>query len=118
MLAQYACELVGAFVHEGQAEPRLYALLETTLLVLDAAHGTPGRGFLAALELKVLTFGGVAPEVLRVIERLERLRRAPLRDVLDDPLDAEAEALVYDALRGHLGRELGARVLLAGVGWA
>lgn len=117
VLGQYACELVGAFVHEGQAEPRLFALLETALLVLDAAQGTPSRGFLAALQLKTLTFGGVGPEVLRAIERLERLRRAPLREVVDEPLDAEAEALVYDAVRAHLGHELGARALLGGVGW-
>ncbi|MBM4367450.1 MAG: DNA repair protein RecO [Deltaproteobacteria bacterium] len=115
-LAQYACELVGAFVHEGQPEPRLFALLETALLVLDAAQGTPGRAFLAAVQLKTLTFAGVCPEVLRAMERLERLRRLPLRELVDEPLDAEAEALVYEAVRAHLGHELGARALVAGLG--
>ncbi|MBM4390068.1 MAG: DNA repair protein RecO [Deltaproteobacteria bacterium] len=115
-LAQYACELVGAFVHEGQPEPRLFALLETALLVLDAAQGTPGRAFLAALQLKTLTFAGVGPEVLRAMERLERVRRLPLRELVDEPLDAEAEALVYEAVRAHLGHELGARALVAGLG--
>lgn len=115
-LAQYACELVGAFVHEGQPEPRLFSLLETALLVLDASQGTPGRAFLAALQLKTLTFAGVGPEVLRAMERLERLRRLPLREVLDEALDAEAEALVYDAVRAHLGHELGARALVDRLG--
>lgn len=117
VLAQYACELAAAFVHEGHPEPRQFALLETALLVLDAASADPGRAFLAALQLKVLTFAGVAPELPRAVERLERLRRAKLVDVLDESLDTEAEALVYDAVRSQLGRELGARALVAGIDW-
>lgn len=117
VLMQYACELAGAFVQEGHAEPRQFALLETTLLVLDACTADPGRAFLAAFELKVLTFAGVGPEVFRAIPRLERLRQARLVEILDDPLDAEAESLVYDAVREHLGRELGARTLLSGIDW-
>lgn len=117
VLMQYACALVAGFVQEGHAEPRQFALLETTLLVLDACSADPGRAFLAAVELKVLTFAGVAPEVLRAIPRLERLRQARLVEIIDDPLDAEAESLVYDAVREHLGRELGARPLLAGIEW-
>lgn len=117
VLMQYACELVGAFVHEGHPEPRQFALLETTLLVLDACTADPGRAFLAALELKVLTFAGVGPEVFRAIPRLERLRQARLVEILDDSLDSEAESLVYDAVMEHLGRELGARTLLSGIDW-
>ena len=116
-MMQYACALVGAFVHEGHAEPRQFALLETTLLVLDACSADPSRALLAAVELKVLTFAGVAPAVLRAIPRLERLRQARLVEIVDDPLDADAESLVYDAVREQLGHELGARALVSGIDW-
>ena len=117
VLMQYACALALEFVHESHPEPRQFALLETVLLVLDAASSDPGRAFLAAIQLKVLTFGGVAPEILRAMPRLERLRQARLVEILDEPLDGEAEALVYAAVREHLGRELGARALVSGIEW-
>lgn len=65
VLAQYGCELVGAFAHEGVAEPKLFGLLETLLLLLDALDADPVPALLAALELKVLTFAGVGPSLDR-----------------------------------------------------
>ncbi len=64
-LAQYGCELVGAFSHDGHAEPRQYGLLETWLLLLDALEADPSPTLSAPLELKVLTFAGVAPTLDR-----------------------------------------------------
>jgi DNA repair protein RecO (recombination protein O) len=77
-LAAYACELCGSLAREGQPEPRLYGLLETALLVLDAADADPGEGFRAALEAKALTFAGVAP----VLDRCVACGRAPTRDMV------------------------------------
>ncbi len=57
--AQLGCELVGAFSREGHPEPKLFGLLETFLLLLDAVQTDPSAAFLAAMELKVLTFAGV-----------------------------------------------------------
>ncbi|GDX81189.1 hypothetical protein LBMAG42_30000 [Deltaproteobacteria bacterium] len=65
VLAQYGCELVGAFSHEEHPEPKLFGLLETLLLLLDALESDPGPAVLAALELKVLTFAGVGPALDR-----------------------------------------------------
>ncbi len=65
VLAQYGCELVGSFAHEGASEPKLFGLLETLLLLLDALDDDPGPALLAALELKVLTFAGVGPSLDR-----------------------------------------------------
>ena len=64
-LAQYGCELVGAFSREGHAEPKLYGLLETWLLVLDALDDDPRPGLAVGLELKTLTFSGVGPALDR-----------------------------------------------------
>ncbi|MFZ5481212.1 MAG: DNA repair protein RecO [Myxococcota bacterium] len=60
-VAAYACELCGALAREHHGEPRLYGLLETALLLLDAAGADPGAAFVAGLEAKALTFAGVAP---------------------------------------------------------
>jgi DNA repair protein RecO len=59
--AAYACELAGSLAQPGHAEPRLFGLLETALLVLDAATGDPGAAFVAAVELKALHCGGFRP---------------------------------------------------------
>lgn len=59
--AAYAAELCAALAREEHPEPRLYGLLETALLLLDAADADPGPAFLVALEAKALTFAGVGP---------------------------------------------------------
>jgi DNA repair protein RecO (recombination protein O) len=69
----YACELCGALAREHHAEPRLYGLLETALLLLDATTADPGDAFLAGLEAKALTFAGVGP----VLDRCVACGRAP-----------------------------------------
>lgn len=63
--AAYACELCGALARDEHPEPRLYGLLETALLLLDAADADPGDAFLAGLEAKALTFAGVGPALDR-----------------------------------------------------
>jgi len=60
-LAAYGCEVASALAREGQPEPRLYGVLETLLLLLDAIEGAPAPGLRAAFEAKALTFAGVAP---------------------------------------------------------
>lgn len=60
-LGLYACELCASFARAGHPEPRLYGLLETTLLLLDAATEEPGPALLSVLEAKVLTFAGLTP---------------------------------------------------------
>jgi DNA repair protein RecO (recombination protein O) len=67
-LAAYACEVAGALARESQPEPRLYGLLETVLLLLDALGGPPGDALRLAFEGKALTFAGVAP----VLDRCAR----------------------------------------------
>lgn len=62
-LLAYACELCGALAAVGQAEPRLYGLLETAAVLLDALTGPPGPAFRAGLEGKALTFAGVLPRL-------------------------------------------------------
>lgn len=60
-LLLYATELCGALAREHHAEPRLFGLLDTALILLDAMTGPPGTLFRLALEAKALTFAGVAP---------------------------------------------------------
>lgn len=62
-LLAYACELCGGLAAAGQAEPRLYGLLETAAVLLDALDGPPGPAFRAGLEAKALTFAGVLPRL-------------------------------------------------------
>lgn len=64
-LLAYACELVGALAREQYAEPRLYGLLEMTLLLLDAMTGPPTEAFRLGLEAKALTFAGLTPALTR-----------------------------------------------------
>jgi DNA repair protein RecO (recombination protein O) len=63
--AQYACEVCGGLAREEHAEERLYGLLETALLVLDAVSEPPGAALLAGLEAKALSFAGLAPALDR-----------------------------------------------------
>jgi DNA repair protein RecO len=81
-LAQYGCELVGSFAREGQPEPRLYGLLETWLLVLDALDADPQLAVAAALELKTLSFAGVGPALDRCAVCGGVLEADPRIDVL------------------------------------
>lgn len=76
-VAAYACELAGSLAQPGHAEPRLYGLLETALLVLDAATGDPGEAFVAALELKALHCAGFRPVLDRCASCGEGLDDAP-----------------------------------------
>ena len=150
VMAQYACELAGAFSREGHAEPKLFGLLETVLLLLDAMEGEPGPALLAALELKMLTFAGLGPALDRcavcgdepeammhfdpigggarhdrcgggapiareTLAILEDLRRRPMREAVDREIPAEVEPFAAEVLRAQLGREPGARALLAGL---
>jgi DNA repair protein RecO (recombination protein O) len=80
MLAQaaYACELVGALAQKGRPEPKLYGLLDTALLVLEASSGPPTPLFRMALEAKALTFAGVAPCLDRCSVCHEPLTDEPL----------------------------------------
>lgn len=60
-LAAYACDAAGALAREGEPEPRLYGLLETLLVLLDALDDVPPPSLRPAFEAKLLTFAGVAP---------------------------------------------------------
>lgn len=63
--AAAVCELIAALASRGAPEPRLYGLVETALLLLDATDREPGTAFLAGVEAKALTFAGVAPALDR-----------------------------------------------------
>lgn len=65
VLAGHACEAVGALARENHAEPRLFGLLETALLLLDATDTDPGSAFRAGIEAKALTFAGIGPALVR-----------------------------------------------------
>jgi DNA repair protein RecO len=64
-LAAYACEVSQGFAREGEPEPRLYGLLETLLVLLEALDGPPAVALRLAFEAKLLTFAGVAPVLTR-----------------------------------------------------
>lgn len=102
-LAAYACELCGSLAREGQPEPRLFGLLETALLLLDATDADPGAAFRAALEAKALTFAGVAPVLDRCVACAEPLDGAML-------FAAGAGGLLH---RRCAGAEANARVVSA-----
>jgi DNA repair protein RecO (recombination protein O) len=65
--AAYCCDVAGGIAREGHAEPRLFGLLETMLLLLDAAHEDPKDALLAGFEAKALTFVGVTPVLTRCV---------------------------------------------------
>lgn len=58
-LAAYATELCGGLAREDHPEPKLYGLLQTGLLLIDAASAPPGVAFRLGLEAKALTFAGL-----------------------------------------------------------
>lgn len=65
--AAYAAEVCGALAQADHPEPRLYGLLETALLLLDAASEDPHPAFLVGVEAKALTFAGFAPVLDRCV---------------------------------------------------
>lgn len=58
----HACEVVAALAREAHPEPRLYGLLEMTLLLLDGMDDPPGQVFPIIFEAKALSFAGLAPQ--------------------------------------------------------
>lgn len=72
-LAAYACDAAGALAREGEAEPRLYGLLETLLVLLDALDDVPPSSLRLAFEAKLLTFAGIAPVLTRCTACVEPL---------------------------------------------
>lgn len=64
-LLAHVCELCAALAREGQAEPRLYGLLDMAATLLDAMTAPPGRAFRVAVEAKALSFAGLAPSLDR-----------------------------------------------------
>jgi recombinational DNA repair protein (RecF pathway) len=80
-LAAYFCEVAGSLAREDHAEPRLYGLLETALLVLDAVDTDPASALRAGFEAKALTFAGIAP----VLDRCVACSRAPDADLWFSP---------------------------------
>ena len=72
-LASYACEVCASLAREHHPEPRLFGLLETTLLLLDACDADPGVAFRVGLEGKAFTFAGIGP----VLDRCVRCGGAP-----------------------------------------
>lgn len=105
-LAAWACELTAALATRDHAEPRLYGLLETALLLLDASEATPHAAFQAGLEGKALTFAGVAP----VLDRCQACARPLHEDMVlcpeaggvHHPDDVPADALRPLAVRRGL----------------
>lgn len=104
-LAVYACELCGALAREDHGEPRLFGLLETALLLLDATDADPGPAFRAALEAKALTFAGVAPVLDRCVACAEpiepRMAFSPGAGGLVHPRCAPAGELFPDVPAAH-----------------
>lgn len=62
-LALYAVEWVGGLARAEHPEPRLFGLLDVALTVLDGIEAAPGPLFRLGLELKALTFAGLAPRL-------------------------------------------------------
>jgi len=63
--AAYICEMVGALAQKGRPEPKLYGLLDTALMVLEACTAPPTPLFRMAVEAKALTFAGFTPRLDR-----------------------------------------------------
>ncbi len=58
-LAAHATELIAGLAREEQPEPRLFGLLQTALLLIDASSAAPGDAMRLGLEAKALTFAGL-----------------------------------------------------------
>lgn len=80
--AAYACEVCGGLGAIGAGDPRLFGLLETALLLLDASVDDPAEAFLAGVEAKALTFAGFAP----VLDRCAACGKALEEPLRMDPL--------------------------------
>jgi len=148
-LMAYSVEICGALAREHHPEPRLFGLLETACVVLDALDHAPEFAFRVGLETKALTFAGLAPvldrcarcgeppadpmgwshsaggavhasceTVSRALDSewllaLERVRRTPLKDLVDTALPTGPQSLLSETIEAHLGRELRSRSVLA-----
>ena len=66
-LLAHCVELAGGLAREYQPEPRLYGLLQTALLLLDASTALPSRAFRLGFDLKALTFAGLRPLLDRCV---------------------------------------------------
>ena len=64
-IASFATELVGAFVREGQAQPRLFDLLDTYFDALCSCDPDALHASLLRFELDVLKVTGFAPDLRR-----------------------------------------------------
>lgn len=62
-LMAYCTEVCGQLAREGQAEPKLFGLLDMALTVIDAVSVPPSLSFRIGLETKALTFAGLAPSL-------------------------------------------------------
>ena len=63
-LATFACELCSRPARADHPEPKLFGLLQTALVVLDAMDGAPAPGFRAGLSTKAATFTGLRPHLV------------------------------------------------------
>lgn len=63
-LAAFACELCAGPARVDSPEPKLYGLLQTALVVLDACASAPSEGFRAGLASKAATFAGLRPHLV------------------------------------------------------
>lgn len=63
-LATFACELCASPARADHAEPKLFGLLQTVLVVLDATEGVPAGAFRAGLCTKAATFVGLRPHLV------------------------------------------------------
>jgi DNA repair protein RecO (recombination protein O) len=75
----YACELVGALAREEHPEPKLFGLLNVTLILLDASKQAPSAVFRWGLEAKALTFAGLAPGLRACMACSEAFEEEALR---------------------------------------
>jgi len=104
-LLAYACELCGGLAREHEPEPRLFGLLDTALVLLDAMTGAPGAAFRLGLEAKALTFAGLGPSLTRCVACGELLvlhegpEPAPGGEGEEGPEEGPEE-LALDPLRG------------------
>ena len=62
-LAAFACELCSGPARVDSPEPKLYGLLQTALVVLDACASAPSAAFRAGLATKTATFIGLRPHL-------------------------------------------------------
>ncbi len=129
-LMAYACELCAALAREHHPEPRLFGLLDTALLLLDATSEPPAAAFRVGLEAKALTFAGLTPALDRCAVCAEALEGEALafwgerggachaRCAPGAPLVEPAWLRAIEEARRTPLRELIDRPLPAGPAWA